>query len=294
MATNWKRRIGLALGAVLVLVVAGLGTLLVLSGRNLRRRYTVPEERLVVARDSATLERGRHLATTITKCTECHGEDLGGQQMEMGPVGSFSAANLTSGKGGFGGLAKSDLDWVRAVRHGVAPDGRSLVFMPSQMFARLTAEDLSAIIAYVKSVPPVDRELGPLKLGPIGRLLVVTQTGRWIPAAGINHSAPFPEPVAASDGVAYGRYLTEVGGCTYCHGDNLKGGLKEGPPGTPLSADLTQAGRLGRWTETDFRNALRTGLRPDGSTIDPFMPWRAAGGMTDAEIRAVWEYLRTL
>ncbi len=294
MATNWRRGVGLAVGALLVLAATGLGTILVLSGRNLGRRYAVPEEKLVVASDSATLERGRHLATAIAKCTECHGEDLGGQRMEMGPVGSFPAANLTSGKGGFGGLAKSDLDWVGAVRHGVAPDGRSLVFMPSQMFAPLTAEDLSAIIAYVKSAPPVDRELGPLKLGPIGRLLVVTQTERWIPAAGINHSAPFREPVAESDGIAYGRYLTEVGGCTYCHGDDLKGGLKEGPPGTPVTADLTQAGRLGRWTETDFRNALRTGLRPDGSTIDPFMPWRAAGGMTDAEIRAVWEYLRTL
>jgi cytochrome c553 len=84
-----------------------------------------------------------------------------------------------------------------------------------------------------------------------------------------------------------------VGGCTTCHGPDLKGGLHEGPPDVPNSADLTPAGPLGSWSEADFRKALREGSRPDGSTINPFMPWRLTRLMTDDEIRAVWTYLRT-
>jgi hypothetical protein len=40
--------------------------------------------------------------------------------------------------------------------------------------------------------------------------------------------------------------------------------------------------------------ALRTGQRPDGTVINPFMPWRFTRLMTDEEIQAVWAYLRTL
>lgn len=294
MAMSWTRRIGLALGTLLAVVLSVVGAVFGLSARELSRHYDLTPAAFTVPSDSATIERGRHLTIAIAKCTGCHGDDLGGFRMEMGPVGNFPAVNLTSGKGGFAARAASDADWVRALRHGVAADGRGLVFMPSGIYRSLSSEDLAAIIAYVKSVPPVDREVGSLNIGPIGRMLIATQTGRWIPAAGMDHAAPIPDPVPAGPDAAYGRYLTVVGGCTYCHGDDLKGGLKEGPPGTPVSADLTRTGRLGQWTASDFMAALRTGMRPDGTVIDPFMPWRSTRLMTDEEITAVWEYLRTL
>ena len=107
-------------------------------------------------------------------------------------------------------------------------------------------------------------------------------------------SAPIPAAIPPGPTPEYGRYLAVSGGCTFCHGDNLKGGLKDGPPGTPLSANLTQAGPLGQWTEADFTKALREGVRPDGSNINPFMPWRLARLMTDEEIAAVWAYLKTV
>ncbi len=69
--------------------------------------------------------------------------------------------------------------------------------------------------------------------------------------------------------------------------------MKEGPPGTPPSQDLTPSGDPGKWTEADFRKALREGLRPDGTVINPFMPWRLTKLMTDEEIAAVWAYLKT-
>ncbi len=65
------------------------------------------------------------------------------------------------------------------------------------------------------------------------------------------------------------------------------------PPSFPDAANLTPAA-LGSWQLADFRRALREGKRPDGSAIDPFMPWQAMGRMSDEELAAVWAYLQTL
>lgn len=292
MAGGWGRRVVLGvvcLVGLLLLAVAGVyGT----SEWRLRQSRAIPPQDLLIPDDSVTIERGRHLVTAITKCTECHGEGLGGQTMDLGPLGKLTASNLTSGKGGV--APKNDGEWVRAIRHGVRPDGRPLIFMPAMVFAHLDAADLAAIIAYVKSVPPVDHALPQSRLGPIGRLLIVTKPERLLPATGIDHAAPIPTVTPPSLTPEYGRYLAITGGCTYCHGDNLKGGLREGPPGTPLSADLTPTGPTANWSQTDFATALRTGQRPDGTIINPFMPWRSTRLMTDEEIQAVWAYLRTL
>lgn len=291
MAATLKRGllIGLAtIAGAVVLLAAGTGGL---SRRTLNRRFEVTPAALVIPTDSASIERGRHLAIAIAKCTDCHGEDLGGVAMEMGPMGTFPASNLTAGRGG---RPRSDADWVRAIRHGVAADGRPLVFMPSLPYSSLGAVDLGAIIAWVKSMPPVDRELPPLRLGPIGRILIATKPGRLVPAVMLDHTAPLPADHSPGPTAEYGRYITVVGGCTYCHGDNLAGGIKEGPPGTPASANLHPDGPTANWTEADFVTALRTGTRPDGSVINPFMPWRATRLMTDDEIQAVWLYVRSL
>ncbi len=291
MASRWGRRIGIAIGTVLGLILLLVGAIWFLSNRAMARRYAVTPESVTIPTDSASIARGRHLASIIGKCTDCHGDNLAGRPLAMGPVGTFVPLNLTSGKGGVAPL--SDADWVRAIRHGVAPDGRSLLFMPSMVYQSFTAADLGAVIAYVKSVPPVDNELPKPIVGPIGRLLIVRSPQRLIPASGLDHEAPLPAAITEGPTVEYGKYLTVVGGCVYCHGENLKGGIKEGPPGTPASADLTPTGPLGKWTEADFRKALRVGMRPDGSVIDPFMPWRFTRDMTDDEITAVWAFLQT-
>ncbi len=292
MAGQLSRWLGRGALALVLVLATGASTVWVRSNQALALRFEVPAEALSIPTDSGSIARGRHLASAIAKCTDCHGNDLGGQAMAMGPMGTFVALNLTSGKGGVAPL--SDADWVRAIRHAVAPDGRSLVFMPSLAYNPLNASDLGAIIAYIKSVPPVDHELPPTSVGPIGRVLLAKEAGKLLHAAAMDHAAPPPAEVPAGPTAEYGTYLSVVGGCTSCHGMNLKGGLKEGPPGTPASADLTMTGPLGKWSEADFRTLLRTGLRPDGSAIDPFMPWRWTREMTDEEITAVWLYLKGL
>lgn len=290
MASPWPRRIGMALAGLVVVVLILVAALVGLSSSKLTQRLAVTPATLTIPDDSAMLARGKHLTGPIGKCTDCHGEDLRGQVMDMGPLGQLTASNLTTGKGGLRGWTEADL--VRAIRHGVRPDSSLLVFMPSAVYHELTEADLAATVAYLRSVPPVDNELPRSKVGPIGRVAAVTQTAKFIPALGIDHAAPFAAPVAPGPTAEYGRYLATVGGCTYCHRADLSGGLVEGPPGSPPSADLRASGPTARWTEADFAHTLRTGTRPDGSALNPAMPWRLAGQMTDEEISAVWAFMR--
>ena len=209
----------------------------------------------------------------------------------MGPVGAFTASNLTSGAGSR--RPPTDADFVRAIHHGVRTDGSPLVFMPSASYAALSAPDLAAVVAYVKSVAPVDRQLPPTAIGPIGRVILTLSPEDFLAARRIDHAAPLPAPIPPAPTGEYGRYLADIGGCTGCHNPDLKGGRKEGPPGTPPSADLTSTGPMAQWTEAQFREALRTGIRPDGTTINPFMPWRYTARWTEDEVGAVWAFLRT-
>ena len=84
----------------------------------------------------------------------------------------------------------------------------------------------------------------------------------------------------------HGRYLADVSGC---HGHGLSGRQAAGPDNLPPAANLTPAG-LGRWTQADFVRAIREGRRPDGSAVNEFMPWRAYGAMTDAELESLSLY----
>ncbi|MBK6781851.1 MAG: cytochrome c [Gemmatimonadetes bacterium] len=225
---RWVLRIGAALVA---LVVLATGTLWLLSNRALARRYDVTAAPITIPTDSAALARGRHLATAIGKCVDCHGENLGGTVMDMGPFGTFSPPNLTTGRGG--SPARSDAEWVRTIRHGVGAGGRPLVFMPSLAYHPMTEADLGALIAYLKSVPPVDTVLPPTRLGPIARLVLARTPEKLLAASAIDHAAPFPDAIPAGPTAEYGRYLTEIGGCTFCHGPDLKGGIHEGPARGP-------------------------------------------------------------
>jgi cytochrome c553 len=294
MASKAVKRIGLGVLGIVVLVAVAGATVYGLSGRHLSRRYSVPDETIPIQADSSTLARGEHFATSISKCVDCHGGNFAGRMfLDAMPFGRFVAPNLTGGKGSRT-AGWTDADWVRAVRHGVAPDGRALVFMPSQALREMNATDLGAIIAYVRKAPPVDNELPNSQVGPIGRLAIASNPGRLIAAEAIDHTLPISSGVAPGATPEYGRYLAVAGGCTFCHGENLAGGIKEGPPGTPPTANLTPAGRVGGWSEAEFMTALREGRRPDGSIINPFMPWRMTRLMTDEEIQAVYRYLKTV
>ncbi len=68
------------------------------------------------------------------------------------------APNLTKGRGGVGNKY-SNADWEHTIRHGVGRNGRALVIMPARFLIAYSDEDLSTLISYLQSIPPVDNEL---------------------------------------------------------------------------------------------------------------------------------------
>lgn len=231
----------------------------------------------------------------VRGCVDCHAENLGGKLFIDDPkIGVVYAANLTTGRGGRGSQMTPD-DWELAIRHGVRRDGTQLAVMPSQEFASFTDEDVAAIIAYVRSVAPVDFETQPPKLGPLGRVLYVAGQLPAYPAAGMAQVTTHRATITPEVSLEFGKYITE--GCTGCHGSGFSGGKIPGtPPNFPAAANITpdSATGIGTWSEADFIRALREGIRPDGSKVDPFMPVQLTKHMTDTELQAAYLYLRSV
>jgi mono/diheme cytochrome c family protein len=238
--------------------------------------------------------RGRHLVEGVLSCTECHGENLGGTLLiDARPFMRLSAPNLTAGKGGVAPLL-GDPDWVRAIRHGVGPDGRALAVMPSAAYQHLSDADLGAVIAYLKNRTSVNHTLPSRSFGPIARIQLAQGKFPLFRADSVDHaavrsvSAP-PEGVT----VKYGHYLANVAGCTDCHGRGLSGGpVIGGPPDAPPASNLTPAG-IGIWTQADFARALREGKGSGGRRLHPLMPYRSLH-LTDDELQAVWMFVRSV
>ena len=163
--------------------------------------------------------------------------------------------------------------------------------MPSWGYAALSNDDAASLVAYIRTLAPVDRLTPRVRLGPMGRLLIATHKLPF-DATRIEDETP-PAPPSSITQVDYGKYLTRVGVCMSCHGTHLSGGHLAGPPDAPPAANLTPTG-IGLWTAADFMRTLTKGKNPLGHQLDPFMPWRTIRGMTDDELEAIFVYLKTL
>jgi mono/diheme cytochrome c family protein len=284
------RWLGRVVATLLVLVVVAVGTVYGVSERRLRSSFTVPDHALAINTDSATIAHGEHVAT-VRGCVECHGAGLGGATVLDQPIiGRMAGPNLTLGGRG---AELEPRDWERAVRHGVRRDGKPLVFMPSTEFAVLTDDDLSAVIAYARSVQPVRQVAPSTYAGPLLRTMFVAGQVNVLAAEEVKHDRPHETRLVAEPTVAYGKYLAS--GCTGCHGDGFSGGKIPGaPPEWGPAANITPAG-IGKWTAADFATAMRTARRPDGTMIDSsLMPIRLLKKMDDVELAALYAYLGTV
>lgn len=283
---------GIILLALLGIVILVGGFLYASTGRRLSRTYDFPVEEVVVGNDTAVLQRGEHLVTIL--CTGCHGSNLAGTPFfQDDSLGSVPSANLTSGSGGVANQY-DDVGWVRAIRHGVGYDDQALFIMPSRDFYNMSDEDLGAVIVYLKSLPPVDSDLGEKELKPLARILVAAGAfGDVINAETIDHNGArptFPTEEASTD---YGNYLSKLVGCASCHGENLAGG-QDPDPAAPPAPNITPGSEVQNWSEADFFTAMQTGVTPSGRQLSEFMPWQSLAKMNDTELQAVWLYLQSL
>ena len=287
--------IGIVLGSLiglLLLAFVVLYTIGTVKWNKMHGPYDLPVETISVPTDQASIARGEHVAT-IHMCKDCHTETWRGQFESVPGLITLSVPNLTSGAGGIG-ATNTDEDWVRAIRHGVGHDGRGLVLMPSRLWYYINDDDLADLIAYLKSLPPVDNKLPNSELGPLGRVMLALGKlpSDLIPnVTVIDHDGP--RPVAPEPGVTveYGKYLAIT--CTACHGSNLNGKLIQ-TDAEYLAPNLTPGGELHAWSEEDFMATLRTGVTPGGKQLKSVMPWKYFGQMTDDELKAVWMYLQSL
>lgn len=281
------KSIGMGLAGLVGLVILAVTGLSVVGQARLNKTHDIQAATIIIPTDEDALARGQHIVQAV--CLSCHGADLTGQVMLDDPaLGTVYASNLT-------GLATThtDADLIRAIRHGLAVDGRQLMIMPAEAFIYLSEEDLGAIIAYLKTIPAAGERLPTPQLRLVGRVLLATGAfGDMFPAEYIDHQRPFSEMPVIGASEAYGAYLTRL--CQGCHGPQLTG-AQPADPASPPAPDLTPGGALSSWTEADFITTMRTGVTPDGRQLDPaFMPWQSIGKLDDEELAGIWLHLRAL
>lgn len=287
--------IGIILAGLVGLILVAVLVVFVITTSRRGRTYDVSVSAVTIQTDEATVARGEHIVKALAGCDGCHGENLGGMVLLEDPaILNLYGPNLTNGEGGAGSRF-STVDWVRAIRHGVNPEGKPLLLMPAQNFNWMTDEDLGALIAYIQSLPPVDNELPDQGIGPMGLLLALTEPGMF-PAELIEHSTPPTEAIEPGVTVEYGGYLVAIGTCRDCHGEHLNG--RPLPPmlDEPPARNLTPAGQLANWTEADFIQTARTGVTPGGYTLQEPMAGvlKSLRQQTDEELRAIFLYLQSL
>ena len=255
-------------------------------------------------RAETQLERGRYLVETLAGCGNCH--------TPRGPNGPLKDKNFAGGEiikhedftavvanitpdleTGIGGW--TDREIITAIREGRRPDG-SLIgpAMPSRSYRHLADEDVEAIVAYLRSVPPVHNPI------TVKSHYDAPLPASWGPPVG-RVEAP-----AKDDKVAYGGYLAgPLARCMDCHTERRPGepaklgaGGKPfyGPWGISVSANLTpdEASGLGQWSDAEIERAIRTGVARDGHKLFPPMPFAAYQNIAADDMAALIAYLRSL
>jgi mono/diheme cytochrome c family protein len=195
------------------------------------------------------------------------------------------------------GIGKwSDADIKRALLSGIRPNGtRMAPIMPYGFYKVFAPADLDAVVAYLKSVPPV-------------RNVVALPVYK---AAMYDNTPPGAEKTVTeadtADPVKRGFYLVTIGHCMECH-TPLAGGRHDyaqlgkggqpftGPWGVTVSRNITAhpAAGLGAWSDAEIKTAITQGVRKDGTRLNPPMAYALYATMTAQDLGAVVAYLRTV
>jgi mono/diheme cytochrome c family protein len=294
-------------GIVLLFIVLGL-SITVMSRQHLK--YDAPYPNIASSTDSAIIAKGRHIVLGPGHCVDCHsttknvdsvlklGQDpllSGGFKFEL-PFGKFYTRNLTPDvETGIGGMTDKEIG--RLLRYSVKKNGESVLpFMP---FQNMSDEDLVAVVSYLRSLKPVKNKIPDHEYNVMGKVIKAFLIKPQGP------TEPVQVVVKADTSARYGKHLVmAVANCNECHtkrnsigayvGRPLAGGTEfeeEGKP-TLISPNLTPhpSGRIYGWTQETFIQRFRMGK------IIPYshMPWESYGRMSDNELKAIFNYLRTL
>lgn len=285
---------GVAVLALAALVAGLAGFAWFASERKLNRIVQVNVAEVAIPADAASLAHGKYLFES-RGCTDCHGRDGSGKVVINDPSGLLVRAPNISSAVGTVATALAPLDWVRLLRHGVKPDGRPVLIMPSDDYARMTDADLGALISYVRSLPPVEGQVTEFRLPLVVRFLYAAGFVRDA-AEKIDHTLPPPQPIAPTETVAYGDYVANS--CRGCHNPALSGGPIPGaPPDWPAAANLTpgEGSAFAHYPDIEaFAAMLKSGKRPDGSAVSTVMPFDSLKELNAADVAALYAFFRAL
>ncbi|MBF0350228.1 MAG: c-type cytochrome [SAR324 cluster bacterium] len=269
--------------------------------------------------DPEILARGQYLVHHVASCIDCHSErnwdyfsgplvegteGKGGEVFpeEAGFPGNLYADNITPA--GLKGWTDGEIH--RAVTEGRSQDGHALFpLMPYLSYGQMATEDAHAIVAYLKTLRPIENNVPETDLNFPLNLIVRTMPMKANPQ-------PLPE---RSNEVEYGRYLVTIAACADCHtqadkgeklpGMDYAGGFEFKLPrgGTTYSANITSDNDtgIGLWTKEQFIDKFKSYDTPEAKMIpvqagekNTVMPWTMFAGMTREDLGAIYEYLRTI
>jgi mono/diheme cytochrome c family protein len=277
-----------------------------------------------IAATPEMIARGEYLGKHVSLCLDCHSErdwnkfagpikpgsfGKGGEAFDrtVDPKfpGAVYAKNITPA--GIGTWTDGEL--LRAVTEGVSRDGTPLFpLMPYPHFGKMSEDDVHAILAYIRTLPPVQNGNIPARSLDFPLNLIV----RTIP-----EPASFKPRPPATNKLAYGEYLVNAALCTECHtpiddmgqplpGKAFAGGTEYRHPQYGFrirTANITPDADtgIGTWTEQQFVDKFKSFETPNDSPLseteqrqNTAMPWNQFAGMTREDLSAIYAYLRTV
>jgi len=282
---------GMSVGVLLVAVAAFYLYADFHLKSEMARTYVVPDFSISQDVKTADLALGKRIVTARTGCTECHGADLAGHTIiDVPPFAKISCPNLTP----YALAGKSDKELALALRHGMRKDGKTIIFMPSYEFKNFSKGDVAAIIAYLRTIPSVEKPNIPIKFGPIAKVLyALGKLPVLTPAAMINHDNGFVTKPKEGPTLEFGKYLVHST-CIGCHRNTLTGGpIVGGAPDWPPAANIRLKGRA-EWTKDSFFKTMNTGLSASSGKYLRLPMAAAVGKFNTMELTAIWLYLSSL
>ena len=307
-------------GIVLLVVVAlaAIGVSYLMLKKPAQRPATAEKIQATPER----LARGEYLVRHVSICLDCHAERTTAYGLPLKPgregaggfiwdekihfPGVLAASNLTPDPDT--GLGKwTDGEIIRAIREGVDREGKALFpIMPYGHLRNMSDEDAASVVVYLRSLKPIRYEKPKKSL--------------QVPLNFVEKFEPKPldGPVAApdrNDRLAYGKYLTEIAACAECHtpkddkgrtlpGKEFAGGWEMHAPWfRVVTANITPHPNtwMGKATKEEFIGRFKAFANMTAENAPPapkgrqtLMPWLAYSRMTEEDLGAVYDYLKTV
>lgn len=265
------------------------------------------------------IERGKYLANAVTACMDCHSKrdwskfsgplvpgtlGQGGERFDqsVGLPGVYISRNITPH-----GISRyTDGELYRVITTGVDKEGKAMFpVMPYLNYGKMDDEDIYSIIAYVRTLEPIQNEL-PESVSDFPMNFILNT----IPTKGTPSKRPDP-----SDQIAYGGYMINASGCAECHTQVDKGRIIEElkfgggrefafPDGSVVrSSNITfdEETGIGKLSEEAFVQRFKAYADSsfEAPSVNPgeyntIMPWTMYSHMKDEDLRAIYAYLKTV